>query len=213
MDADETHDVSESWSQWRAETDLDEYYARWRRLDEAGQSPHGEADFIGSLQPASVLDAGCGMGRVAIELVRRGIDVVGVDLDDDLLEYARRSEPSIRWVHADLATVDLGRRFDVVAMPGNVMIFCRPSDRGRIICNASAHLEEDGFLVAGFELRRTAGAVTLDEYDLLCSACDLALVQRYSTWQGDDYREEPYAVSVHRRAAPHSQTTTLRQQY
>jgi SAM-dependent methyltransferase len=213
MGSDETHDVSESWSQWRAQNDLEEYFTRWRRLAESGQSPHGEADFIESLQPASVFDAGCGMGRVAIELVRRGIDVVGVDLDDDLLEYARRSEPSIRWVHADLATVHLGRRFDVVAMPGNVMVFCRPSDRGRIICNASAHLEDDGLLVAGFELRRTAGAVTLDQYDLLCSACDLALVQRYSSWQGDDYRDEPYAVSVHRLVTPRSQPATSPEPY
>jgi SAM-dependent methyltransferase len=201
MGSDDTHDVSESWSRWRAETDLEEYFTRWRRLDEAGESPHGEADFIESLQPASVLDAGCGMGRVAIELVRRGIDVVGVDLDDDLLDYARRSEPSIRWVHADLATVRLGREFDVVAMPGNVMIFCRPSDRGRIICNAGAHLVDDGLLVAGFELRRTPDAVTLPEYDRLCSACGLVLVERYSTWQGADYRDDAYAVSVHRRVA------------
>ncbi|MGZ4764610.1 MAG: methyltransferase domain-containing protein, partial [Ilumatobacteraceae bacterium] len=91
--------VSERWSQWRAATDLEEYYSRWRRLQDAGGSPHGEADFIESCHPASVLDAGCGMGRVAIELARRGIDVVGVDLDDDLLAYARRSQPSINWIH------------------------------------------------------------------------------------------------------------------
>ena len=91
--------VSRRWSRWRAETDLDEYHDRWRRLAETGQSTHGEADFIESLGPRSVLDAGCGMGRVAIELARRGIDVVGVDLDDDLLAYARQSDPSIRWVH------------------------------------------------------------------------------------------------------------------
>ena len=56
-----------------------------------------------------------------------GIDVVGVDLDDDLLAFARRSQPSIQWVHDDLATMQLRRRFDVVAMPGNVMVYCRPS--------------------------------------------------------------------------------------
>ena len=148
------HQVSERWSQWRASTELEEYYERWRRLEGTGQSPHGEADFIESFHPQSVLDAGCGMGRVAIELARRGVDVVGVDLDDDLLSYARRTAPSIEWRSADLASLHLGRRFDVVAMPGNVMVFCRPADRGDIIRSAAAHLASAGLLIAGFDVER-----------------------------------------------------------
>ena len=158
MSNDDEHPVSARWSQFRAETDLEEYYSRWRRLEATGVSPHGEADFIESLHPKSVLDAGCGMGRVSIELARRGIDVVGVDLDDDLLEFARRSEPSIRWVRADLATMRLDRRFDVVATPGNVMVFCRAIDRVAIIETAAAHLEADGLLVAGFQLESGSDA-------------------------------------------------------
>jgi len=199
MGSDDGHDVSRQWSQWRTETDLQEYFTRWQRLEEAGESSHGEADFIESLRPASVLDAGCGMGRVAIELDRRGIDVVGVDLDDDLLEFARLSQPSIRWVHADLATVSIDRQFDVVAMPGNVMIFCRASDRGGIIHNLAAHLVSGGLLVAGFDLQRGPDALTLAEYDRLCAAGGLALMRRCSTWQGDEYRDQLYAVSVHRK--------------
>ena len=42
-----------------------------------------------------VLDAGCGTGRVAIELARRGIEVVGVDADPDMLERARRRAPQL----------------------------------------------------------------------------------------------------------------------
>jgi SAM-dependent methyltransferase len=199
MGSDDGHRVSRRWSRWRSENDLQEYYTRWQRLEATGQSAHGEADFIESLHPRSVLDAGCGMGRVAIELDRRGIDVVGVDLDDDLLEFARTSQPSIRWLQADLATMSLDRLFDVVAMPGNVMIFCRPSDRGAIIHNAAAHIEGRGLLVVGFEIQTGGEALTLDEYDMLCAASDLELLQRCSTWQGDAYGGGAYAVSVHRR--------------
>ena len=201
MSHDESHAVSRRWSQWRANTDLDEYYTRWRRLEATGNSPHGEADFIESLHPRSVLDAGCGMGRVAIELANRGLDVVGVDLDDDLLEFARKSAPSIRWVHSDLATMRLDRRFDVVAMPGNVMVFCRPEDRLAIVGRAAAHLEPGGYLVAGFDVEHHDEALSLDGYDGLCAACDLELVQRWSTWHGDSYRGESYAVSVHHRSS------------
>ena len=129
------------------------------------------------------------------------LDVVGVDLDDDLLEFARKSAPSIRWVHADLATMRLDRRFDVVAMPGNVMVFCRPEDRLAIIGRAAAHLEPGGYLVAGFDVEHHDEALSLDGYDGLCAACDLELVQRWSTWQGDSYRGESYAVSVHQRSS------------
>jgi 2-polyprenyl-3-methyl-5-hydroxy-6-metoxy-1,4-benzoquinol methylase len=206
MSSDDVHGVSRRWSQWRAVTDLQEYFTRWRELEATGQSPHGEADFIESFHPASVLDAGCGMGRVAIELARRGIDVVGVDLDDDLLEFAQRSDPSIRWVHADLTTMQLGRQFDIVAMPGNVMVYCRPGDRKLLIHNAVAHLEPEGLLVAGFQLESDRDALTLVDYDEFCAADDLDLVQRWSSWQSDPYLGGTYAVSVHRRRTPRAVT-------
>ena len=59
----------------------------------------------------SVLDAGCGTGRVAIELSRRGHDVVGVDVDEAMLEAARAKAPDLTWVQGDLADpgLDLGR--------------------------------------------------------------------------------------------------------
>jgi 2-polyprenyl-3-methyl-5-hydroxy-6-metoxy-1,4-benzoquinol methylase len=63
--------------------DGDAYQARFDRLAASGLDVHGEASFVASLEPAptSVLDAGCGTGRVAIELGRRGLTVVDVDVD------------------------------------------------------------------------------------------------------------------------------------
>jgi 2-polyprenyl-3-methyl-5-hydroxy-6-metoxy-1,4-benzoquinol methylase len=187
--------VSPQWARWRAEVDLDEYDARWDRLALLGQATHGEADFVASLDPAAVLDAGCGMGRVAIELARRGIDVVGVDLDADLLAYARRRAPELAWVHADLATLALGREFDVVAMPGNVMLFCRTADRPAIVARCAAHLAPGGALVAGF----TPGSCSLADYDGCCAAAGLELAERWATWERAPHLGAGYAVSVHRR--------------
>ena len=190
--------VSDRWSQWRAVTDLEEYFSRWSRLEASGRSAHGEADFIEGFHPASVLDAGCGMGRVAVELMRRGIDVVGVDLDDDLLAFARREHPSMRWVHADLATMHLDRHFAMVAMPGNVMVFCRPGDRGSIIRTAAAHLDAGGLLVAGFQVEHHHDALSTTEYDGLCADSDLAVVGHWATWEGAPYEGGDYVIAVHR---------------
>ena len=55
------------------------YDDRFDRLASAGVDVHGEAALVDSYGPGSVLDAGCGTGRVAIELSRRGHPVVGVD--------------------------------------------------------------------------------------------------------------------------------------
>ena len=190
--------VSDRWAEWRRRVELDEYHRRWERMAERGEATHGEADFIEALAPTSVLDAGCGMGLVAIELHRRGIDVEGVDLDDDLLHYARLSAPHLTWHHSDLATMQLDRSFHVVAMPGNVMLFCRDEVRGTIVDRAAAHLQHLGLLVAGFSLDQRPGALTLDEYDALCAGTGLELVDRFATWERDPYAGQDYAVSVHR---------------
>lgn len=196
--------VSERWADWRASVDLDEYDQRWTRLEQSGASTHGEADLIERVLAdcggGAVLDAGCGMGRVAIELARRGVEIEGADLDPDLLAYARRHAPELTWHHADLATMQLPRRYRVVAMPGNVMIFCRPEHRRAIVHTVAQHLEPGGAVVASFALEQGRTALTLDEYDALCADCELTLVARFATWEGAPYGGGSYAVSVHRRA-------------
>lgn len=190
--------VSDRWAQWRRDVPLDAYHERFEQMEAEGRSSHGEADFIDGFRPSSILDAGCGMGRVAIELHRRGYDVEGVDLDADLLEYARRDAAHVAWHHADLAGLALERRFALVAMPGNVMLFCRVEDRCRIVAALTSHLEPGGLLVAGFSLQRGPESLTLAEYDACCTAAGLSLVERYATWDRDTYTGGDYAVSVHR---------------
>src|SRR4026208_1526611 len=45
----------------------------------------------GVLPGSAILDAGCGTGRYAIELARRGYVVHGIDLSPDLIEVAMRT--------------------------------------------------------------------------------------------------------------------------
>lgn len=169
----------------------------------AGGSIHGEADLIGGFDPTSVLDAGCGTGRVSIELARRGIDVVGVDLDESMLAAARDKAPGIRWVTGDLTDVGIVDadgaicRFDVVALPGNVMIFLTPGTEGEVVMNLTRHLALDGRLVAGFQLG--AGRLSLADYDAHATAAGLTLEHRWATWDGEPFTRGDYAVSVHRR--------------
>lgn len=192
--------VSPRWLDWRRRIDIGAYDARFASVAGSGANVHGEADLIESFSPTTILDAGCGTGRIAIELSRRGFDVTGVDLDADMIAAARAKAPDIAWSVEDLARMWLLRRFDLIAMPGNVMIYCRPEDRALIVANLARHLEVGGVLIAGFTLERDG--YRLDEWDHDCAASGLTLVDRFCTWDGDPF--EPagdYHVSVHRGSA------------
>ena len=74
----------------------DEYDEAYERKAAAGENVHGEADFVMRFSPQSVLDAGCGTGRVAAELARRGVAAVGVDSEPDMIAAARGKAPDSR---------------------------------------------------------------------------------------------------------------------
>lgn len=199
-------------SRWlRAERpDPVEYDRRFVEAERAGRDMHGEATFVASLLApgAAVLDAGCGTGRVALELARRGFEVVGADLDPAMLDGARAKAPGLDWRLADLAAADLPaalgigpeRRFDAVVAAGNVLIFLEPGTEAAVVANLAGLVAPGGVLVAGFQLD---GHLPLDDYDRYCRRAGLALSERWATWDREPWAAGgEYAVSVHRAAAP-----------
>jgi 2-polyprenyl-3-methyl-5-hydroxy-6-metoxy-1,4-benzoquinol methylase len=173
--------------------DGDAYQRRFDDLAASGIDVHGEANFVMRFAPSSVLDAGCGTGRVAVELARRGVDVVGVDLDASMLETARAHAASLTWIEHDLATLALDRTFDVVVMAGNVLLFTAHGTQRAVVAGCARHVGTHGVLVTGFQLGR---GYDLASYDADCDAAGLRLVDRYATWDGAPYAGDDYAVSV-----------------
>jgi SAM-dependent methyltransferase len=182
------------------------YDARWEQLAAAGHSIHGEADFVDTLLQEHggrrVLDAGCGTGRVAIELAARGYDVVGVDLDASMLDAARAKSPDLVWVRADLAALpcdDLPAEgaFDAIVLAGNVMIFVQPGTERAVLAGLHELLAAGGLLIAGFQLR--TDRIGIDEYDRLAADVGLEPVAQWATWDRAPFADGDYVVSVHRR--------------
>ena len=179
--------------------DGDRYQKRFDDLDKAGVDVHGEAGFVLLWHPATVLDAGCGTGRVARELARRGVEVVGVDVDESMIETARRLSPELEWVTADLTRLDLHRRFDLVVMAGNVPLFTPDGTQSALVDTCARHLSGGGHLVAGFQLDR---GYDLTRYDAHCLSAGLVLAGRWATWSAEAWDDGgTYAVSVHRLGA------------
>lgn len=59
------------------------------------------------LTPGRALDAACGTGAVAQQLVARGHDVVGIDISAAMLSRARNAVPEARFIAGDLTDLPL----------------------------------------------------------------------------------------------------------
>lgn len=103
---------------------LFENYAHKYDSESFTQGTAGECDFIEQEleydKSLAILDAGCGTGRHAIELSKRGYRVTGVDLSENQLERARQKalEQSLQvdFLQGDLRKLDWREMFDAVLM-------------------------------------------------------------------------------------------------
>jgi len=109
----------------------------------------------------AVLDLGSGTGRVAVDLVERGHEVVALDADPDLLAVLRGRAPTVETVEADARDFELGRTFGVVLAPMQLaQILGGPAGRVAMLERVHAHLIAGGtFAAALTDLRE----VILDE--------------------------------------------------
>jgi SAM-dependent methyltransferase len=178
-----------------------DYDRRFSDLAASGMDMHGEAALVAAYAPTAILDAGCGTGRVAIELSRRGYDVMGVDLDQGMLAEARAKAPTLTWLQGDLADPGLdlgGRTFDLIVMAGNVLIFLAPKTEGEVIKNAARWLRPGGRLITGYSVDPDGFGPA--QHDALAAGAGLLLQDRWSTWDKAPYTPtDAYAVAVHRR--------------
>lgn len=198
------------WEELTGGTSGEDYAARFDALAAGGDDVHGEARLCAALAPtgARVLDAGCGTGRVMIQLAKSGYDCVGVDRDASMLAVARERAPELPWIEADLvdldpAAVGVAAGFDLVVAAGNVFPLLATGTESVVAGRLAACLRPGGVLVAGFGLDAAhlpvPPSITLPQYDEYCAAAGLTLVDRFATWDADPYDGGGYAVSVHRR--------------
>jgi 2-polyprenyl-3-methyl-5-hydroxy-6-metoxy-1,4-benzoquinol methylase len=169
-------------------------------LRAAGRDLAGEARFMDALIPrgSSVLDAGCGNGRVGSALAERGHTVLGVDADAELVDAARSAYPEQTWLVGDLTELDvvLGDRplFGAAVLAGNVMPYLAPDTEIAVLRQVAAHVEPDGPIVMGFD---QALGYQVDDFDRHLAATGLDVEQRFATWDLRPWtRQSPFSVTV-----------------
>lgn len=99
----------------------------------------------------SVLEVACGTGRVTIRLAREGVNIVGTDLDEEMLKLARLKSSglsNVRWVKADMRSLDLEETFGLIIVPGHSFQFmCTAEDQVRALEMFKRHLVSGGLLI------------------------------------------------------------------
>ena len=104
----------------------------------------GEPELIHGLlrSGSTVLDLGCGPGRIAGPLAALGHRVTGVDNGPGMIAALPND---VEGVVADATTVRLGRRFDAVLLASHLV--ADPANGPAFARTAAAHVENDGVVV------------------------------------------------------------------
>ena len=102
-----------------------------------------------------VLDLACGPGRHSILFARKGFDVTGIDLSENLLRVAesaaRKEKLEIQFIKADLRNIELTETFDlVVNLFTSFGFFDKDEDNFSIFRTASDLLKPGGYFVFDF---------------------------------------------------------------
>ena len=118
------------------------------------QGTVGECDFIekeiGHNKAIKILDIGCGTGRHAIELTKRGYKVVGVDLSESQLKRAREKAAEqklkIDFQQHDARKLPFSRKFDLAIMlcEGGFSLMETDEMNFEILKNATKALKDKG---------------------------------------------------------------------
>ncbi|NOU48121.1 MAG: class I SAM-dependent methyltransferase [Bacteroidales bacterium] len=121
------------------------------------QGTNGECDFIeseiGFNKQIRILDIGCGTGRHAIELTKRGYTITGIDLSASQLKRAREkasaSNLQIEFRKLDARNLPFANEFDLAIMlcEGGFPLMETDEMNFKILQSAANALKENGKLI------------------------------------------------------------------
>ena len=115
----------------------------------------------GLTKGSSVLDAGCGPGRISVELAAKGLDVTGVDIIQSELDAAKDSADAegvkLNLINCDLRSFKSQKKFDCAINLYTSFGYCDTIEEDfQILKNIADSLRDDGFFILECTSRETA---------------------------------------------------------
>ena len=104
---------------------------------------------MASSQGGSILELGCGPGRVLAELAKWNFRVTGLDNDPEMLQWTRTNIPShlldqVNLVEADMRRFNLEQRFPLIIIPCNTFAYFHDQDAHQVLSCIRQHLTPNG---------------------------------------------------------------------
>ncbi|MBO7582300.1 MAG: class I SAM-dependent methyltransferase [Treponema sp.] len=132
--------------------------ARWAEAPDVAEYVQKLA---GLQQGDSVLDAGCGLGRISVELALLGLDVTGVDIIQAELDAAKESASDegvpLTLINADLRTFTSDKKFDCAVNLYTSFGYCDTIEEDMMILKSIAGaLREGGTFILECTSRESA---------------------------------------------------------
>jgi 2-polyprenyl-3-methyl-5-hydroxy-6-metoxy-1,4-benzoquinol methylase len=188
---------------------------------------HGEVDFIEKElaydKSAPVLDIGCGTGRHAIELAKRGYEVTAVDLSASQLDFARvkaaAANVPVQFVRVDARHLNYSAQFDAVIMvcEGAFPLMETDEMNFEILKNAFRALRQGGVFILTtlnglFPLFHSVKDYINEHQDhdsIKASTFDLMTFRDYSEYEHVDDDGNKYPLNCNERYYVPSEITWL----
>ncbi|KEO75001.1 class I SAM-dependent methyltransferase [Anditalea andensis] len=126
-----------------------EFYDALYAFKDYGQACSELTQLIKTHQPeaTTLLDIACGSGK-HLTYLRDTFDVQGLDLNEELLNVAKRRCPEIKFHHQDMTDFDLDMKFDaVVCLFSSIGYVCTVENLNKAIKGMTDHLAPGGVLV------------------------------------------------------------------
>ena len=132
--------------------------ARWAEAPTVAQYVK---DIAGLSSASKVLDAGCGLGRISVELAALDLDVTGVDIIQSELDAARESAEAegvpLKLVNHDLRTFHAPEEFDCAVNLYTSFGYCATIEEDmQILKNIADSVKKGGSFIMECTSRETA---------------------------------------------------------
>ena len=112
-------------------------------------------EWIHKNQINKVLELCCGTGRITIPLAQAGINIIGLDINEDMISEgklkAKKENVKVEFIKGDMKNIEINEKFQLIFIPFN-SIHCLyiNDDVIKVLETVSQHLDKNGFLIIDY---------------------------------------------------------------